>query len=337
MHLVNVYGPDDVRLDKVERPMPGERDAIVRIEACGVCGTDLTFIRTGGTAKEGSPMPLGHEAAGTVVAVGPKADGVKVGQHVIVNPMGTSAVIGNGGPEGAFTEELLVREAALGRSLLAVPEGLPSRFAALAEPLGVAMHGVNRSGAMAGEKVVVFGCGPIGLGAVLWLRHRGIEDVVAVDVFDERLEMACAMGARATIRADREDLATRLADLHGREDVMGRPAVGTHAYIDAAGAPGIVPDVVKMARKHARLVVIAAYRRPVELDLQAMLTSEMSITTSIGYPDELETVLTLLPTLTDKLDRLVTHRFPFERVIEAFGVAGKANAGKVMVEFGENR
>jgi (R,R)-butanediol dehydrogenase/meso-butanediol dehydrogenase/diacetyl reductase len=335
MNLVQVHAPDDVRLDIVPAPVVGRRDALVKIEACGICGTDLSFIKQGGARGGASPLPLGHEAAGHVIALGAEVKDLQLGQHVIINPMGSSAVIGNGGPEGAFTEELVVRDAVLGRSLLPVPEGISSEFAALAEPLGVAMHGVNRSGAKPGEKVVVFGCGPIGLGAVLWLNHFGVEDVVAVDMFDERLELARAMGAKATIHAGREGLGERLKALHGAEMVMGREGVGTHAYIDAAGAPTILPDVVNIARTHARLVVIAAYRAPVPLDLSAMLLSEMSITTSVGYPDELGRVLETLPQLEDKLKLLISHRFPFERVIEAFGVAGKGDAAKVMIEFGD--
>ncbi len=297
MQQVNVYGPGDVRLDPVARPSPGERDAVIQIEACGICGTDLSVIKTGGSHLGVHPRPLGHEAAGRIIAVGSQVKDMEIGQHVVINPMGSSAVIGCGGPEGAFTEELLVRDAAWGRTLLRVPEGLSSEYAALAEPLGVAMHGVNRSVAQPGEKVVVFGCGAIGLGAILWLRHRGIEDVIAIDLVDERLALARAMGATTTIRADRENVQERLRDVHGSVNVLGRTAAGTHVYIDAAGAPNIVPDVVGMARTHARLVVIAAHRQPVALDLSAMLLSEMSITTSMGYPDELETVLNLLPSL----------------------------------------
>ena len=121
----------------------------------------------------------------------------------------------------------------------------------------------------------------------------------------------------------------RLIEIHGARDVMGRIAPGTQVSIDVAGAPNIVPDVVRMARSCARLVVIAAYTKSVELDLGAMLLSEMSICTSMGYPDELETVVELMPSLTDKLDLMIIHRF----VMEAFGVAGAAETGKVMVEF----
>jgi len=333
MQIVQIHGPNDVRLDRAEPLEPGPHDAIVSIEACGICGSDLTFIKQGGLPGAASPMPLGHEAAGRVIAVGSAVSDVALGQHVVINPVGAHGIIGNGGYEGAFTQQLLVRDAALGKSLLPVPAGLSSEHAALAEPLGVALHGVNRSGAKPGEKVVVFGCGPIGLGAIMWLRHKGVEDVIAVDIFDERLAMARAMGAKATIRADRENLAERLRELHGTMEVLGRPVAGTDAYIDAAGAPSIVPEVVAMARTHARLVVVALYTRNVELDLATMLLSEMSITTSMGYPDELDVVLSLLPDLKEKLDLLITHRFPFEQVIPAFGVAGKADAGKVMIAF----
>ena len=333
MQVVNVHGPNDVRLDEVAAPQAGDHDAVVRVEACGICGTDLAYIREGGLPHAPRPMPIGHEAAGTVLAVGSKVKQLAVGQRVLINPMGSSAVIGNGGTEGAFTQQLLVRNAE--RSLLAVPKDLPSEVASLAEPLAVAKHGVNRSEAKAGEKVVVFGCGPIGLGAVLWLADRGVTDIVAIDIHEERLKLAMAMGARATIRADQENVAARLRELHGSNDLYGREAVLTDAYIDAAGAANIVPDVVAMANTHARLVIIAAYRKTVPLDLATMLMSEMTIKTSMGYPDELKDVLNSLPRLSSKVEKLISHRLPFTDVIDAFEIAAKPDSAKVMIQFEE--
>src|SRR5690625_7765269 len=112
--------------------------------------------------------------------------------------MQTPSNIGSGGPEGAFTEELLVREARLGASILPIPEGISYEVAAMAEPLAVAMHGVNRAEVKQGDKVVVFGCGPIGLGMVLWLVDRGI-DVVALDLPAERSARALAVGAQDAV------------------------------------------------------------------------------------------------------------------------------------------
>lgn len=332
--LVRVHGPGDVRLDMVAAPVAGPQDAIVRIASCGICGTDLTFIKTGGAGPRGTmPLPLGHEAAGEIVALGSDVAGYRLGQRVLINPMNSAEVIGNGGPEGAFCRNLLIRNVRAGDGLLAIDDSLSYEIAALAEPLAVGLHGVNRAGAKAGERVVVFGAGPIGLSAVFWLKQRGVADIVAVDLFDERLERARALGATATINAASEDFAARLKQLHGTVDVMGREAADTHAYIDTAGAPNLLPDVVAIARRHVRYVVVASYRAKVELDLHMMLTSEMTITTSVGYPGELEEVLSLLPALGKALEPMISHRFPFAEVIPAFDIARQPGSAKVMIQF----
>jgi 2-desacetyl-2-hydroxyethyl bacteriochlorophyllide A dehydrogenase len=334
VRVLNIHGENDVRLDPIDAPSPGKNDVVVKVEACGICGSDLTYIKIGGIRRQpGGVTPIGHEAAGEVIAVGDAVEDVAVGQRVVINPT-TRRFIGNGGPEGALTEELLVRDACLGDNLLPIPDDLPYEIAALTEPLAVALHSVHRAGAKPGDKVVVFGCGPIGLGIVLWLVEKGVTDVVAVDLAPERLARAKALGARAVIDPAREDLRARLLELHGGALVIGREAVGTDAYIDAAGAPNILSDVVRLAKLHSRMVVTAFYVRPVSLDLGAMLTTEMTITTAVGYPTELPEVIASLPRLQGKLGTLISHRFLFDRVIEALGVAGTPGSAKVMIRFG---
>ena len=149
----------------------------------------------------------------------------------------------------------------------------------------------------------------------------------------ERLARAKALGARAVINPAKEDVVARLRELHGEARVFSRPAVGTDAYIDAAGAPNILSDVVKMGKMHARMVVTAAYMKPVPLDLSAMLTTEMTITTAVGYPTEMPDVIAALPRLKDKISGLISHRFSFDKVLEAIGVAGTPGSAKVMVNF----
>jgi (R,R)-butanediol dehydrogenase / meso-butanediol dehydrogenase / diacetyl reductase len=333
-HVLNIHGVNDVRLDPYQPPQPGSSDVLVKVKACGVCGSDLSYIKIGGIhRKEGGVTPIGHEAAGEVIAVGANVQGVSVGQRVVINPMQTSSYIGSGGPEGAFTEELLVRDARLGDSLLPIPDDLPYEIAAMTEPLAVALHGVNRMQVKAGDKAVVFGCGPIGLGMVLWLVDRGVTDVVALDVSPDRLERANALGARAVINPAKEDVRARLKELHGSARIFSRECVGTDAYIDAAGAPSIVSDVIAMAKYQSRLVITAAYMKPVQVDLGAMLTTEMTITTAVGYPDEMPEVIAALPRLREKIRSLISHRFPFAKVIDALGVAGTPQSAKVMIEF----
>ena len=170
MKLLPIHGVGDVRLDDYVLPEAGPKDVVLKMKACGICGSDLSYIKWGGMPVEpGGTTALGHEGAGEVLSVGSEVTGLSPGDAVIVNPMATPSNVGSGGPEGAFVDQLLIREAHKGTNLLPIPEGVPYDVAAMCEPLAVALHGVNRAQAKAGQKVVVFGCGPIGLGMVLWL------------------------------------------------------------------------------------------------------------------------------------------------------------------------
>src|SRR5690606_24156765 len=121
------------------------------------------------------------------------------------------------------------------------------------------------------------GCGMIGLGTILWLADRGVTDIVAVDLADERLARATALGATATINPGREDLAGRLGALHGTGKVYSRSTVGSDILIDAAGSKALLSAIVAMARRHARLLILAAYHEPVPIDLAQLLSAELTL------------------------------------------------------------
>ncbi|NHO66032.1 alcohol dehydrogenase catalytic domain-containing protein [Aestuariicella hydrocarbonica] len=334
MRLLKIHNVNDVRLDAYQRPDAGPKDVVVKMKACGICGSDLSYIKHGGIPTPGTITALGHEGAGEIMQVGPEVEGISVGQRVIVNPMQTPSNIGSGGPEGAFTEELLVREARLGASILPIPADIPYDVAAMCEPLAVAMHGVNRAEVKAGDKAVVFGCGPIGLGMVLWLVDRGV-DVVALDLAAERRERAMALGAQAALDPTQIDLRTELARLHGEVPSYGRVGVGTDAFIDAAGAPNILSEVVAMAKFHSRFVITAAHMKPIELPAGRMLTSEMTITTAMGYPTEMPDVIAAMPRLKDKIASMISHHLPLDQVLEGLKIAATPESCKVMVNINE--
>ena len=334
MRLLNIHGVGDVRLDYYARPAAGPKDVVVKMKAVGICGSDLSYIKFGGMpAEPGGTTALGHEGAGEIIEVGTDVTGISVGEAVIINPMMTPSNVGSGGPEGAFTEELLVRDARLGDSILPIPQGISYEVAALCEPLAVAMHGVNRTEVKPGDKVVVFGCGPIGLGMILWLVDRGITDVIAFDLAPERRERALALGARAALDPRDGKLIDTLGELHGRETCYYRPAVGTDAFIDAAGGPSILSDIIAVAKFHARTVITAAYMKPIEFPVGRMLTSEMTITTAVGYPTEMPDVIAAMPRLQDKLASMISHTLPFDQVMEGLTIAGTPGSAKVMIQF----
>lgn len=331
--MLNIHEVGDVRLDRIALPEPGTGDVVVDVQACGICGSDLSYIKMGGIYRQpGGVTPIGHEAAGTVSYVGADVSGVELGQRVIINPMMTPSAIGSGGPEGAFTDQVMVAQAQLGQNLLDIPEGIPFEIAALAEPLAVAMHGVNRANLQRGESVVVFGCGPIGLGMLLWLADRGFTQTVAVDISDERLERAQQLGVLATVNPMQENLEERLKALHGTGKVFSRETVGTDVYIDAAGAPNILSDVIGMAKYQSRMVVTAAYMKPVEMPLGTMLTTEMALTTAVGYPTEMPEVIAAMPRLQEAMASLISHHFQLDDVVAALGVAATPASAKVMID-----
>ncbi|MEV0175834.1 zinc-binding dehydrogenase [Streptomyces sp. NPDC050803] len=333
--------PDTVEILEVDRPAPGPRDALVRIRACGICGTDVSFLHMGGMpagAHQGGdivPVALGHEPAGEVVEVGSEVEGLRPGDRVVVNPQGPGGIIGCGGRQGALSEYLLVEDAVVGRSVAVGPGDMPFAVAALNEPMAVARHAVNRSEAKPGDKVVVFGAGPIGLGAAIWLKLRGVEHVVVADVIPARLETALAVGADAVIDSAREDVSARLTELHGRAaNALGQPRPGTDIYLDAAGAAAVFNTVVAAAKWHAKLIMVAVQKKGSEIDLGGMLRSELTLIASQGYPTEIFEVTPELVEHQDRFARLISHRVPFTQVDRAVELALTPGAAeKVVVTF----
>jgi (R,R)-butanediol dehydrogenase/meso-butanediol dehydrogenase/diacetyl reductase len=337
MRVLNIHGPGDARLDTVAPPEVGPNDVLMRVGACGICGSDLGYIRRGGVgrrmASDEAPVPLGHEAAGVVIEAGSAVKGIKPGMRVALNPMTPSGAIGSGASEGAFTEGLLVRGAQAGVTLYPMPDGMDFEVAALVEPLSVSLHGIHRGQVQPGDKAVVFGAGPIGLGMVLWLRIIGVTDVVSVDLSPRRLERARSLGATATIVAGDGSLRKGLAELHGRTHTQLGDLVGTDVYFDAAGARTIVPSVISMAKPDARLVITAVYSQPVEIDLAHFLTREMHITSAMGSPTEFPEVIDMLAQHGDVARKMISNRLGFDDIISALDVARSLESGKVMITF----
>ena len=335
MKAVRLHGPGDLRLDEIVEPTPGATDVVVRVAACGICGSDLSYLRTGGvSAPVVEPIGLGHELSGTVAAVGDEVRGLAPGTRVIVNPMGGGNAIGNGSPEGgAFAPLLLVRNAVVGDGIHPIPDSLSFETAALAEPLSVSLHAVHRSGVASGSKVAVFGAGSIGLGIVLFLARRGVRDIAVVDVSDQRLARARALGARVTINPSRDDVAAALGGLHGTGELFGWPVVQTDTFFEVSGAAPVIPSIIGMAPFHATLVVVAVHHEPVPVNFLMALGKEMTITTSMAYPNEFPEVLATLAGGAD-VAPIISHRFGLDEYAQAFAVAQDRQAsGKVLITF----
>jgi threonine dehydrogenase-like Zn-dependent dehydrogenase len=333
MKVSVVTAPGETQVVDVPTPTVGPNDALIRMRACGICGSDTFYISIGGL-REGH-MPLGHEPAGEVVEIGSAVTGIAVGDHVVVNPMvAPSGIIGNGGASGALAEYLLIENAVRGKSIEVVPDHIPFEVAALNEPMAVARHGVNQCRPQPTDKVVVFGAGPIGLGATIAFKSLGISHVVVADLIPARLEKATKVGADAVINSADEDVAQRLIELHGPGESMFPGKAGTDIYFDAAGAPVVINTALAAAKTGARLGVVAVHKEPVPVDFINIMSNEITIVGSMGYPDEIFEVTKDLIANWQKYAEIVSHTIPFDQVDEALKTASTPGAAdKVVVTF----
>ena len=151
MRVAMVTGPGQTQVVDVPKPEVGPNDVLVKMRACGICGSDAFYISIGGIPPRQGETPLGHEPAGEVVEVGAAVTGIAVADHVVVNPMAApSGIIGNGGAHGALADYLLVENATRGTTLEVVPAHIPWEVVALNEPMAV--HGTRSTGLSRGRR-----------------------------------------------------------------------------------------------------------------------------------------------------------------------------------------
>lgn len=335
MPLARIYAPNDIRLDEIERPMPGPHDVLVRVERCGICGSDLSYAKIGGIPGAASPFALGHEFAGVVAEVGQNVRHVQVGDRVVVNPTAGDNAIGSSGIKGAFAPYILYNNAVdHPEGILKLPEALDFDLGALVEPLSVGMHGVNQGKVVAGDKVVVFGAGPVGLAAAIAADYFGAEKVIVVDLSEKRLEVARELGL-ITFKADEGNLKTFLREQHGtviNDPLLGKQA-GSDVFIEATGVGAVFKQICETARKGARIVVVGVHFAPVELNMINLLMKELLITGATEYPVEFPAVIEMLTAGKVNVRPLISHHFPLSRFGEAFAQAQRQHeALKVLVD-----
>ena len=208
MQAAVMYKPGDIRLEEVPKPEPKKGEALLRIAAVGVCGSDIPRMLTKGAHR--MPIICGHEFSGEIVEVGEEVNGFDVGELVGVAPMLPCRVCdqcmtGNfsrcrnydyfgSRRDGAYAEFV----AAPVQNLLKAPKGTDPRAIAMTDPASIALHAVWKAPPTMGERGAVVGCGPIGLFAIQWMRLMGCTEVVAIDLASAKLEQAREAGATQT-------------------------------------------------------------------------------------------------------------------------------------------
>lgn len=333
------HGIDDVRVKDVPLPAPRADEAVVRVVYGGICGSDLHYWKHGAAGQSilREPMVLGHEIVGIVEQPAADGSGPAVGTPVAVHParygdsptrfpadrpnisggvsyLGSAARLPH--TAGGFAERVVLPTG----MLRPFPESLSLRSAALIEPASVAWHAVNRAGDLTGKRVLVIGAGPIGSLIVATARARGAAEIVAVDLHEQPLRIATAVGATNTIFAtDAEAIATVDADV----------------ALESSGNPRGLASAIAGTTRGGRVVMVGLLpdgNQPVPI--ATAITRELDLVGSFRFDGEIDEVIAALADGRLRIDPVVTHEFSLDDALLALETAIDSTAsGKVLVRF----
>lgn len=327
-------------LEPVEMPAPSAGQVRLAVEAVGICGTDLHIVdwHGGYEAMEAAmPVTLGHEIAARVIG----GEDLPIGQRVVVRPSVTCEIAceacghrredvchkrtGIGiFRDGGFAPELLAPV----RNCIPIPTGVPSAHAALTEPLTVSHEAARNAAIKPGDRVLVLGPGPIGLGAALFAREFGADIVIAGRNDRARLEAAHALGFEHRLDVGDGSLAETL-------DQAGL-AGPFQAIIEAVGSPAVLREAMSLLAPHGRMVIAGIHPRPVEIDVTGLVRQHLSLIGSYRAPVAAwQSVLEWISAHPRHAETLISLRLPLARIEDGFRLMRGKGVVKVIIEPGK--
>jgi (R,R)-butanediol dehydrogenase / meso-butanediol dehydrogenase / diacetyl reductase len=331
MLAARYLGPDRVAVEQVPLPEVRDEEALIEVEACGFCGSDINII-AGTHPRAKAPLTLGHEVSGKICQINSRSSHLKAGDKVAVFPLiscGNCHACKHGNPHvcrnlklyGIDVDGGMAQFAKLPvSSLLRIPAEMPARIGALIEPLAVAVHGVTRTSLDDVTLAVVLGTGPIGLLTALVVQSRGIENVIISDVNPERRSLAQAIGLRAV---EAGDALRRLVMQYSNSD-------GADVLFECAGHPSSAVEMVSLVRPRGVIVNLGVFKMPVNIDMQTVNFRELEILGSRVYTrQDFQAAIDLAPKLP--LERVVSHAYSLPEVLTAFDEFKSGQACKAQI------
>ena len=334
MKALVYHGPGRKAWEEVAKPtIMNDTDAIVRVDATTICGTDLHILK-GDVPAVTDGRILGHEAVGTVDAVGTGVKNVKVGDRVLVSCITAcgacrfcreghygQCVGGGGWILGHMingTQAEYVRVPFADTSTYQVPAGATDdQILMLADILPTGYEvGVLNGKVQPGDVVAIVGAGPIGLSAIMGARLFSPSHIVAIDLADSRLEAAKQFGADVVVNNSREDPVAIVAGLTG--------GLGADVSIEAVGVPATFELATQLARPGGHIANIGVHGEPATLHLEQLWSRNVTITTGLVDTYTTPTLLRLVTSHQVDADRFVTHHFTLDQFEEAYDVFSRA-------------
>lgn len=326
-------------LTDVPEPQVGPGDVLVRVRACGICGSDIHGM-DGSSGRRIPPIIMGHEAAGVVAAVGEAVSGWQVGDRVTFDStiycgacffcrrgafnlcddrrvLGVSC--GEYRQDGAFAEYVVVPP----RILYRLPDAISFEQAAMVEPVSIALHAVARTPVALNDTAVVVGAGMIGLLVVQALRAAGCGRIIAVDLDQSRLDLAGALGADEGLKSDAVDVVQHVLSRTG-----GR---GADLAFEVVGIPPTVKLAVQCLRKGGALTLVGNLTPSVELLLQSVVTRELTLYGSCASNGEYPACLEMIARGAINVDALMSAVAPLAEGAAWFDRLYQGEAGLMKV------
>lgn len=340
MKAIRVYGPRDVRYEEVPDPVPGPDEVLVRIEAVGLCATDVEvydgtmFYLTSGLARV--PFTPGHEWSGRVVACGRHVRGFVEGDQVVgecsVGCRSCSACLaGNYHLCRDRTETGLLNRDGGFAELIAFPyfflhhcDQLTAQEAALVEPTAVAINAVRSCHTTPADCVAVIGVGPIGLLTVQAARVYGARRIVAIDINVHRLELAKKLGADAAIHAGEPDMIRRVSEATDGHMI--------DVAVEASGKPAGWAHIPKLISPCGRIILVGLFAsQRCSVDFDPLIVKNVTLHSCLGGPNLWAQTINLMQAGKIKPASLITHEFPFSRFADAVELSRDCQEGVVKV------
>ncbi|ALS23023.1 MULTISPECIES: 2,3-butanediol dehydrogenase [Paenibacillus] len=315
------YGIRDVRIDEIPAPVVQPGMVNIKVAWCGICGTDLHEYMAGpifipdqphALTHQQAPVILGHEFAGEVVEVGQGVTRVKVGDRVTVEPIlacgscipcqkglynvcDTLGFHGLSGGGGGFSEFTMVKESMVHR----LPDPMSYEQGALVEPAAVALHAIRTSKLKAGDSCVVYGAGPIGLLVIQAARTAGASRIIAVEVSEERQQMAKALGAHHIIHPLKENAIQAVHRLtNGGADIC----------FEVTGVDRCLNDAIDCAKTDGQIIIVSIWEKQASIFPNNLVLKEREIKGVLAYRNIFPAVIDLISEGRLQVDQLITRK-----------------------------
>lgn len=331
-------GPRDIRYMDVDTPEPKAGEVLIKVRAVSICGSDFGGYK-GGSAMRVAPLIMGHEFSGEIAKLGSGVENLNVGDRVGVvtnlycgycadckaglsNICDNRKIIGTTMMAGPYDGAMADYVVAPAKKIMPLPDHVSFNECALVEPLSISLRATKHAGDLNGKTVAVYGAGPIGLLAIQCIKYFGAERIIAIDIVDDRLEMAKKCGATDVINSndDVKGITRKMTD-----------GVGVDVVFDAAGVPSTVNGGIDIVRNGGKVIWIGLAVPKFEIDYKHAVCKEITFQCSYMYTTEMEEGLEMIKTGKMNVAQIITGVYPMSEGPRIFEELATGNTKDIKV------